>query len=256
MHALPKRNATYAFTTPRIVPIAPAGVTVKLDKIKRPSRVFKDSDFGLRWTAFVDGWDLTLNYLYHYDDLPVFYQRLTITPLGATVFIDPQYKRSHLVGGTFSNAFGDLTIRGELAYSTDKRFLTTNPNDSNGVIKNDEFAYVLGFDWFGLEDSLISFQLFQSTIINPKSQLTRPETDTTITLLLNKDFFNETLSAEILFLHNLNDSDGLMRPKLTYEWQDDVKVWLGFDIFYGDNRGLFGEFSDNDRFVAGLEIGF
>ncbi len=256
MHALPEREGTYAFTTPRLVPVAPAGVDVRLDSAERPSHVIADSDFGLRWTAFMGGWDLTLNYLYHYDDLPVFYQRLSITPFGATVFIEPEYERSHLIGGTFSNAFGDLTIRGELGYSTDKHFLTTDRRYAKGVAKSDEFSYVLGFDWFGLEDSLISFQLFQSVVIDAPSGMTRPDVDTTMTLLVQKEFLNDTLKLEVLTLHNLNDSDGLVRPKVTYEWQDNLKIWLGLDVFYGDRDGLFGEFSHNDRFVAGLELGF
>jgi len=256
MHALLDREAIYAFTTPRIVPIAPAGVDVRLDSVRRPSRVIVDSDFGLRWSAFMGGWDLTLNYLYHYDDLPVFYQRLEISSTGAIVFVEPEYERSHLIGGTFSNAFGDLTIRGELGYSTDKYFLTTDSRYSKGVAKSSEVSYVLGFDWFGVEDSLISFQLFQSIVIDAPREITRPDVDTTMTLLVQKEFLNDTLKLEMLTLHNLNDSDGLLRPKVTYEWQDDLKVWLGLDIFYGDRQGLFGEFSKNDRIIVGLEIGF
>lgn len=256
MHALPERNATYAFTTPRLVPQAPAGVDVKLSPVNRPSKVIADSDLGLRWTAFKGGWDLTLNYLYHYDDLPVFYQRLSITPTGATVFVEPEYERSHLLGGTFTNAFGDLTIRGELGYSIDKFFLTTNRTDTDGVVKSDELSYVLGLDWFGLGDSLLSFQLFQSIVIDAPSDLTRPEVDTNLTLLAQKEFLNDTLKVEVLVIQNINDGDSLIRPKITYEWQDDLKIWLGMDIFHGDRQGLFGEFGDNDRIILGLEIGF
>ena len=46
MHALPERNATYAFTSSRLVPSAPLGVNVKLGAVDRPSRVISDSDFG------------------------------------------------------------------------------------------------------------------------------------------------------------------------------------------------------------------
>mgnify|MGYP000485749338 CR=1 FL=1 len=256
MHALSERQASYAFTTPRIVPSAPDGVAVQLNPVERPSKVISDSDIGLRWSAFIGGWDLTLNYLYHYDDLPVFYQRLEFSPSGATVFVDPKYERSHLLGGTFSNAFGNLTLRGELGYSTDKFFLTTIPTDSDGVVKSDEMSYVLGFDWFGFEDSLLSFQLFQSVVIDSPAGITRPEVDTTLTFLAQKDFLNETLKAEILVLQNMNESDGLIRPKITYEWQDDLKTWIGLDIFHGDKQGLFGQFGHNDRLVVGLEIGF
>jgi chemotaxis protein methyltransferase CheR len=60
----------------------------------------------------------------------------------------------------------------------------------------------------------------------------------------------------VLWIASLNDGDGLMRPKLVYEWQDNVKTWLGADIFYGGRDGLFGQFSDNDRIVIGVEPGY
>jgi hypothetical protein len=43
---------------------------------------------------------------------------------------------------------------------------------------------------------------------------------------------------------------------LSYEWQDNVKTWVGMDIFYGTRDGLFGQFDDNDRIVMGVEPGF
>jgi hypothetical protein len=43
---------------------------------------------------------------------------------------------------------------------------------------------------------------------------------------------------------------------LTYEWLDDFKTWIGVDIFYGDNNGLFGQFDENDRVLIGMEIAF
>ncbi|NOX93330.1 MAG: hypothetical protein GXP18_13030 [Gammaproteobacteria bacterium] len=49
--------------------------------------------------------------------------------------------------------------------------------------------------------------------------------------------------------------DGLLRPKLSYEWTDTVTVSFGADIFYGDDAGFFGQFSRNDRVVAGIEWG-
>ena len=254
MHALPNANATYAFSSPRLVPIAPSGIAVEVSPVNRPSRIFTDSDIGFRWSAFIGGWDLSLNYLYHYYDLPVYYQRLSVTPEGPKVFIQPEYERSHLTGGTFSNSFGDLTLRGELGYSTDRFYLTSNISDKDGIVKSDEFSYVLGFDWFGYKDTLLSFQFFQSIVLDSPTGLTRPSVDTTLTFLVQKEFFNDTLKAEILVLQNLKDNDGLIRPKMNYEWIDDFKVWVGADIFHGERKGVFGQFNANDRIVFGLDV--
>jgi len=253
---LPELDGTYAFTSSRFVPTAPPGVLVERKSVDKPNRVLADSDFGLRLSAFWQGWDVSLNYLYHYHDQQVFYRQLDLSGTQPKVILTPRYERSHLLGGTFSNAFGDLTLRGELGYSFNRYFLTEDSHDSDGVIKRDELSYVLGFDWYGFTESLVSVQLFESRIINAPSQLTRPNTDTNVSLLIRREFLNDSLEIELLWLHNLNDEDGLARPKLTYEWQDDLKTWIGVDIFYGDNNGLFGQFDETDRMHLGMEMAF
>ncbi|MDN5941156.1 MAG: hypothetical protein L0H94_04650 [Nitrospira sp.] len=255
-HLLPESGATFAFTSPLVVPQAPPGVPVNLRSIERPNNFLMDSDIGMRLSTFWHGWDLTLNYFYHYADFPVFFQSLSLTPRGAVVTVSPRYERNHLLGGSFSNAFGDLTVRGEVVYNTDRYVMTRNRDDRDGVIKSGETSYVLGLDWFGIQDSLVSFQLFQSWLLNPTSDIVRDTLDTTTSLLTRRHFLNEILEAEVLWLHNVNFGDGLVRPKVSYELRDNMKVWLGFDLFHGNRSGLFGQFDQNDRLVTGIEIGF
>lgn len=254
-HQLPESNAVFAFTSPLFVPQTPPGVPVNLRPIERPNNFLMDTDVGMRLSTFWHGWDLTLNYLYHYVDLPVFFQSLSFTPSGAVVTVSPRYERNHLLGGSFSNAFGDLAVRSEVVYNTDRYVLTQNREDRDGVIRSSEISYVLGLDWSGIQDSLVSVQLFQSGLLNPALGMVRDPLETTSTLLLRRHFLNETVEAEVLWLHNLNVGDGLIRPKISYELRDNVKVWLGFDLFYGDPKGLFGQFDQNDRLVMGMELG-
>ncbi len=255
-HLLPESGATFAFTSPLVVPQAPPGVAVDFRSIERPKNILTDSDVGMRLSTFWHGWDLTLNYLYHYADFPVLFQSLSITPSGAVVTVSPRYERNHLFGGSFSNAFGDLTVRGEVVYNTDRFLLTRNRADSGGVTKSGEMAYVLGLDWSGLQDTLVSGQLFQSWLLNSTNDIVRDTLDTTTSLLFRRQFLNETLEAEVLWLRNINEGDGLVRPKVSYELRDNMKVWLGFDVFHGNRNGLFGQFAQNDRLVTGIEIGF
>ncbi|MEE9352487.1 MAG: DUF1302 family protein, partial [Thiotrichaceae bacterium] len=252
---IPEAGSTFAFTSPRIVPSAPSpgtGLTVIQKSAVKPSSGFDNADAGLRWTGFKNGWDYSLNYLYHYDDLPTLYQHRQ----GSTVTIDPQYERSHLMGGTFTKSFSDYTLRGELGYSTDMHFLSTDPTVANGILESDELSTVIGLDYSGISDTFISGQLFQSRILDNSQGLTRPKNDTSLTFLARRMFRNDTLEAEILWLANTHDGDGLIRPKLSYDIKDDVKAWIGADIFYGDIEGLFGQFGDKDRVLLGLEIGF
>lgn len=51
----------------------------------------------MRYSSFRRGWDITVNYLYHYADSPVLYQDIDQdTPLG-DITIDPENERSLLI---------------------------------------------------------------------------------------------------------------------------------------------------------------
>ncbi len=255
-HALPDRGARYAFSSPRLVPSAPPGIMADIRDVDRPDRFLTDSDAGFRLSTFWKGWDISLNYLYQYDNFPVLSQRLEARPTGLVVVIEPRYERTHVVGGTFSNAFGDWVVRGEVGYFTDRFFLTKNPSNHDGVTQRSELSGVLGLDWTGIEDTFLSAQLFQSWVTGSSSGLVRDTLDTNLTFLARRDFLNDTLRAEVLWIVNTNDGDGLVRPKIVYDWQDNLRTWVGADIFYGDRDGLFGQFGNNDRVIVGVELGY
>jgi hypothetical protein len=247
----PENGATFAFTTPRLVPRPPPGVPVDVQRPAKPDDPFADSDAGVRLSAFTRGWDLTLNYIYHYQDQPVLRRSI-----GATgVVVSPEYERTHLAGGTLSRAFGDLTIRGELAYSTRRFTLTSDPDDANGVFRAGDFQYVGGLDYSYDADTLVSGQVFQSVLTRHPTGSVRDRVDTQLTLLLQRQLLNNTLEAKALAIHSANDSDGLVQLDLAYKYRANIVLRIGYDVFYGSRNGLFGEFDDADRVTFGVEVG-
>ena len=172
-----------------------------------------------------------------------------------SVRVEPGYRRTAVLGGSASNAFGNLTVRAEVAYTT-RRFLPVDdPNDRDGVAQTGEFGAVLGFDWYGIPETLLSAQVFQTVLTDHPSGLLRDRIDTNVTLLARRQFRNETLTIETIWIHNLNQGDGLLRPKASYELRDDLQIWFGVDLFYGTRDGVFGEFGRDDRVVLGFEWG-
>lgn len=253
-HKIPESGATYEFISN--VPQAPPGVTVIQNRFDRPNDVIVDSDVGLRLSGFWKGWDLSFNYLYHYDDIPVLYRSISVGPGGPVITVSPGYERTHLIGGTFSNAFGDFTLRGEIGFSLDKFYSTTDVTDVDGVHQTDEFAYVIGLDWFGLSETLLSVQFFQNILTDDAAGLLRDQVENSVSFLVLRDFRNDTVAVSSIWVHNFNDSDGFVRPKIEYELRDNLNLWAGFDFFYGSSKGLFGQFDHTDRLVAGMEWGF
>ncbi|MGR8931657.1 MAG: DUF1302 family protein [Gammaproteobacteria bacterium] len=255
-HALPKQNATFAFTSPELVPVAPPGAKAELVGTQRPNNAFLDSDAGFRASTFWRGWDITFNYLYQYDNLPALKQRLSLMNGQPLVTVTPEYSRTHVFGSTFSNAFDDWVVRGEFAYFSQHSFIGRDPRLNNGIVQSPELHYVLGLDWNAPADVLVSAQLIQSWMIADSGLSTRDKLDTTFTGVIRRNFMYDTLTAEVLVIANVNHLDGIVRPKVKYQWQDNLTTWIGADIFYGDRLGRFGQFGANDRIVFGVELDY
>ncbi len=255
-HALPKQDAVFAFSSPQLVPVAPPDVDVRLDAPRRPNNVILDSDVGWRAATFWQGWDVTFNYLYQYDNLPALRQKLALVGGQPVVTVTPQYRRTHVFGITFSNAFEDWVVRGEFAYFSKHSFIGRDLRREEGVVSSPELHYVLGLDWNAPADVLVSAQLIQSWMIEDAELSTRDRLDTTFTALVRRNFLYDTLTADLLLIANANHGDGIVRPKLSYQWQDNLTTWIGADIFYGERQGVFGQFGSNDRVVFGVELAF
>lgn len=251
-HEIPKSDSPFAITSPRFVPPGVPGVPVTQLPANRPSRTLADADAGVRASTFLGGWDLSLLYFFHYEDIPA--PNRQITRRG--VIVQPEYDRAHLIGGAASKAFGDLTLRAEAGYTVGRALAVGDQRDADGVNESDVVAGVVGLDWSGFGDVFVSIQLFQDYVLNEPFGLYRPEADTTTTLFLRRKYMNDTVSLELRWLSNVNDGDGLIRPKAVYDLNDAVQVWVGADVFYGDGDGLFGQFRRNDRAVLGMSYGF
>lgn len=255
-HDVPHPGAAFAFRAPRLVgPRPPPFVDVELRAPDRPD-AFSGSDLGARLAGRLRAWDLTANYLWHYDDVPVLRRgALRLADGVPTVDVQPEYERAHVLGATASNAFGELTVRLEAAYTTPRWVPSDDPRDSDGAVRSDELAAVVGLDWYGFRDTLLSLQLFPSLLVDDERGLLRDRLDTNLTLLARRSFRNERLVAEAIWLHNLNESDGALRPELRYELRDGLWIWAGLDWFYGTRDGLFGQFDARDRALLGFEWG-
>ena len=249
---IPETGSTFAFSSPRIVPKAVSGFSIVNKDAAKPNNPGSDSDFGGRFSTFLGGWDISLNYLYHYNDNPILYRQIS----GTQVIITPEYERTHLVGGTLSNAFGDYIFRSEVGYSTNSYHVNHDATDLDGIEETGEASYVLGLDYSGVTDMFLSAQFFQSVLTKDHPGVSRDQVENTITLLAEQNFANETWKAEILLIHSLNDGDGVVRPKISHEFSSNTSIRLGADIFYGDSTGFYGQFGHQDRVTVGFEWGF
>jgi hypothetical protein len=261
VHNLAPLGSPYAFTSSSIVPLAAgdnaSDLAVQLTPARAPGSPAKDSDVGLRYTDFVGGWDISLNYLYHYVDEPVLRASTQNDSTGSHILLSQEYERSHLIGGTASSAMGDWTIRAEIAFESNRYHRTKQ--SFPGVVQANQWSSVIGLDYQGWSDQFISVQWFQSRINATESELielVEDKQEDTMTFLWESNFMNDTITAKWLQIHSIDHGDGVIRPKLTYNLHSNMDIYLSADIFYGNKDKLFGQFDNSDRVSVGFEWGF
>ncbi|EPJ53715.1 MAG: hypothetical protein OFPI_09700 [Osedax symbiont Rs2] len=258
-HRFANNGSDYQVTSPLLVPQPVAGIDIASFKLDKPNNIFKDSDLGLRYSKFYNGWDLTFNYLYHYLDSPVYYQQLS----NNSVAIDAKYKRSHLFGLTASKAFDNWTVRSEIGYSTQSYHLLDNDSqafiDYEGIGNSKDLSSVIGLDWQGLEDGMLSFQWFQSRLLDYDTDIgramIRPRNNQIYSALYQQNFANETWKLEALAMYGVDQNDSSIQVELSHMLESNLKIWVGADLFKGNKQSLFGQFNDTDRLVLGFEWG-
>ena len=83
----------------------------------------------------------------------------------------------------------------------------------------------------------------------------RDTIENTITILAQRKFRNETFTAQVLELHSVDDNDGVVQAALSYFLRSHIELKLGYDRFYVQRAGPFGEFNGNDRLSLSIKIG-
>lgn len=212
--------------------------------VDRPDS-FATSDFGVRLSTFRQGWDLSLNYLYHTIDDPL----IRFDSDAQRILAD--FNRSHLIGGTASRPFGDVTLRSEVGLESKERFLVPG----TGAITDTEVgSYVIGLDYSGWRDWFISTQFFQTyRFSNDTSDRSSQEQ---ATLLIRRNALNNALSMEALCIYDLNNRDSLVQLQAEYSASTRVVLKAGVDLFFGEPSGTFGQFHEESRLMTGFALSF
>jgi hypothetical protein len=248
----------FAIRSRRLIPQEVPGLILPVDRRRneRPDRFIEDSDIGVALTTSVQSWDFSLNYLYHYNDAPYFESTVSLRDARPILIIRERYERTHTLGGSTSTSIDKFVIRSEIAHTTQRSIIDYDPNSKNGRFQTDDTSYVLGVDYYGLEQSLLSAQFYQSHLGDATKHLPRKKVDSIVTFLIRKELRQQQDSFEVRWMANKNDRDGLFRLQYVSMISNNVKGTVGVDVFHGNKNGLFGQFKNNDRMQLKLEMYF
>lgn len=250
---IPDFDAPYFPTA--LFPQPSEGLQVDVLQIDKPDHMIFDSDIGTKISSFIGGWGLTLNYLYHYDNLPVIVRTENFNPDGiVSIAMQPQYRRMHTIGTSLNNAFGPVTLRGEFVYNFNRSFIAPSFDDGDGIVESDQFLIAAGLDW-QFNSTMLSFQIFNDILTKDVNVHNRNGSELNFSFFATRDFVNNDLNLELMFIQNLNIGDGMIKTKASYNILSNLILTLGSDILYGNEKGVFGQFRNRSRAFIGVEWG-
>ena len=224
---------------------------------KEVAATLENSEVFAKFSAMTSAIDFEIMAGYMWDDDPTMHISKTINPqthqlTGLTV--TPRHHRLGLAGGSFSSTLGGFVLRGEGAYYNGKYFNSEDSTLTDGTVKKNYIHYLVGVD-YTLWDIRLSSQFIQQAILDYDKHIKNDEFENTMTVLASKDFLRETLRLELFSYIGLNNSDALIRPKITYDLADGFELLLGANIFLG-SEGRFGQYDDNDMVYTKIKYSF
>ncbi|MDQ6954283.1 MAG: hypothetical protein Q9M20_02445 [Mariprofundaceae bacterium] len=240
--AFAPQGARWAYAKPSI----PAGVIPVFLQSNQPNGSVKTTEYGAVWRSNINGWDLSLNWFYGWKDNPVLNRKVQ----AGTLFITPTYKQMHTVGGSFSNAFGAIVLRSELAVNIKEAMSTTA-----AITETTAWNASLGLD-YNQNNWRISPQFFIRHLQTWNATMLEDQNSGFVSLMLSTDYLNEKLKPEVIALLSGSDGSSMIRPKITYDWSDQITGRLGIDLFTGKSTSFFGQFDQNDRVYSEVEYTF
>ncbi len=246
-----------------IQPEFPAPATFDWSKSTiKPS--LENSEAFLKYSTITSKIDFDLMGGYTWDDNPTMHVQkhfaidTTTTPPKpylAGLTITPEHHRLYVAGGSFSTEIKGVILRGEGAYYNGKYFQTEDMNAKDAIVQKDYLNYVVGLD-FSIGDVKLSTQFIQKYILDYDSLMIDDETNNMATFLARYDMFRETLHLELFSYIGLTGEDALIRPKITYDFDDSFSILLGANIFVGDEKGQFGQYQDNTMAYFKIKYNF
>ncbi len=237
----------------------------------KPSKNFKNTEWGLRVAGTVNKYDVAFSYLYTWSDMPVLKSDLFqndfslyaqsglntyLTHLNWNSIADPNihalFYRTHIWGVEMETTWGDFGVRGELAYTKGTRFMNTNFR----ISKHDTLFYVLGVDYLSANNFYLNLQFSQQIIFNYCPIIFFKHINNGLHGRLSQDLLRGKFVPELEFYWNLSDRSYYLNPELKIHFVDNWILKTGLNIFEGNRDTLFGNFDNCDQIYFYVEYDF
>ncbi|MCV2217510.1 DUF1302 family protein [Thauera sp. Sel9] len=218
-------------------PRLPAGARVKE---REPSDSLSNSNWGLRVSRLIGGWDISAFYYRSSDITPT----LGLNP--ATMGLELTHERIRQIGGTFSKDMGSFVLKGEAVHTSGRSLSTFLEGGRIGLEKTDMLDYAFGVDVPYRDVWRLNLQYFARWLDRHDERMGFDREERGVTFQVVREI-GSTVELELLAAASLNRSDYMLRPKLSWKFAPEWRATAGMDIFHGPQQGMFGRFDERDR---------
>ncbi len=217
---------------------------------ERPSKNIRNQVVAAKLTQSTATYDVGLSYAYHYDALP----SLHASFLSGEVY--QLYPRQHTIGTDFETTLGQWGLRGECAYTLGDVFPTYAPSHTDALVTKDAVNAIAGADYTFNNNIYLNLQYFVQYIPGHETAMQPRQFEDSLIWKLSRKFRHDTLLLEGTGRVYLYDLDYFWEVKCDYDLNDLLKLTLGYDMFYGEDDGTFGQYNFNDQFFAKIKYAF
>lgn len=233
-------------------PAPPAGYDyVVNDEQKQNS--FSHQNYGLRASILRNGWDVAAFAYRSLDAQASFFREIDNGPRPAFVYT-PRHEMITQYGTTASKDLGTFLLKGEAIYTVGRNFSTLSLADGDGVVAQNYLDYIVAVEVPFDNDMRVNAQLYQRRFNNHDANIIPRKVESGGTLFWSGKWGK--VEPQVLFIHSLNRSDYLVRPKVVWNFAKEWRGVVGVDVFGGGNNGLFGQYDQKDRVYAELRKTF
>lgn len=227
------------------------GNNVEMD-LEQPDGWFRDDEVALRFHRLVGGYECAL-YVYH-----GFWK----DPKGFdTTEQEATYPDLSVVGGSVRGpvAKGIGNIEFGYYHSSDDQ------DGDDWLVPNSQVRFLLGYEQEVARDLTAGVQYYLEYMENygdyernlPTAYAEADRDRHVITLRLTQLLLQQTLAASVFAYWSPSDMDMYIRPQISYDVTDQLKVDVGGNVFLGEEQTtFFGQFDDNSNVYAGVRYAF